>query len=107
MRDQKLITLCNRLVEIEAEWNSVYGATDDEAEQDRLIAPLSDEMGRIECKLRKLGKPKTPAGVQAMARAALSLADKDPEGNVTSTDLRDWMAISVAQVVAEGVALET
>jgi hypothetical protein len=100
--DAELITLCNRLVAIEAEEAIIFKTVVEEDDQDRALEPTTQEYRQIENKLTELGNPTTHAGMRAMARASVAWAPRDPDGEITAgvAGLAEWLAFGVVESLA-------
>ena len=100
--DAELIRLCDRLVANRAEEKAICDA--DEWAPDRgpykaRYDALGEEMDRVTDQLYATADPVTAAGVRAAARAALCVAPKDSDGDITCDGLAEWLAFAVVQHV--------
>jgi hypothetical protein len=100
--DAELITLCNRLVAIEAEEAVIFKTVAEEDDQDRALEPTTQEYRQIEDKLTELGNPTTHAGMRAMARASVAWAPRDLDGEITAgvAGLAEWLAFGIVESLA-------
>jgi hypothetical protein len=98
--DADLIALCDRLVVIEAQRCQVLHTIKEDDAQDVALAPIDEESRQIEARVYELGDPVTPAGVAAVARAAVAEAVKNLDGTLQIRDLSDWLALTVVEHMA-------
>lgn len=109
--EAELIRLCNRLVAIKAEELKLYTEmppVTPEAEK-RLkehLKPGSDAWWNIEARIYELDvTPKTPAGISAVARAALVEAPRHSDGSVIADDLSNWLVWTVIEAIEPNASM--
>ncbi len=104
--EAELIRLCNRLVAIGANEQKLYrtvphATLEGEAQLQERLKPGDEEWRRIEERLYELDiTPKTPAGISAMARAALAEAERTWDGEIVTLDLCGYLAWGVVESIS-------
>lgn len=95
--DGELISLCARLIALEAEEGRLLKAgTGIEAALEDSIR----EWQEIEQRMYQLGLPQTAEGARAIARAALTVADKREDGSLDPKDFGTWLSLMAASYLA-------
>jgi hypothetical protein len=102
MREQELIRLCDRFTDLAQQYDAICDANHHDDVQDALLAPIIAEQREIELRVMELGNPTTPAGIRAMARAAVADAPKATDGHTLTTNLYEYLALSVSESIVSG-----
>jgi hypothetical protein len=101
--DAELISLCDRLVTLEAARRTILYAqhtTEDELRTEPELDAVCDEQQAVFDRITALPEPVTLAGGRAMARAALSEAPIDHDGNLSPMDNAEWLAFGAITFLA-------
>lgn len=101
--DAELIALCDRLVVWETKYDAIYLAMPDDNEADHAAAPMMPEYDEIKRRLYALDAPKTIAGQQAFARAAMASATRYSDGTLMLDDggnIGSYLAFGLAHSMA-------
>jgi hypothetical protein len=101
--DAELISLCDRLVTLEAARRTILYAqhtTEDEHRTEPELDVVCDEQQAVFDRITALPEPVTLAGASAMARAALSEAPIDHDGSLLPMDNAEWLAFGAVTFLA-------
>jgi len=101
--DAELISLCDRLVTLEAARRTILYAqhtTEDEHRTEPELDVVCDEQQAVFDRITALPEPVTLAGARAMARAALSQAPIDRDGSLSPMDDAEWLAFGAVTFLA-------
>jgi hypothetical protein len=101
--DAELISLCDRLVTLEAARRTILYAqhtTEDEHRTEPELDVVCDEQQAVFDRITALPEPVTLAGASAMARAALSEAPIDHDGSLSPMDNAEWLAFGAITFLA-------
>jgi hypothetical protein len=98
--DAELISLCERIVTLEAARRTILDAQHTIEDEDRTepeLAAVCDEQEAVFKRITALPEPVTLAGATAMARAAISQAPLEADGSISFMGDAEWLAFGVAE----------
>jgi len=103
--DAELIRLCDRTVDLEAQFYHLHDTIEDDDERDRLINPICAEQKDIDALVRKMGNPRTIEGARSMARVALAFMPINRQGErEVGHNPEDWYFACIAEFLTGDVA---
>jgi hypothetical protein len=103
--DAELIALCDQFVAVQTEWFLIMDHDEhvsDFGPNNARYEQLEGEKGRLSALIEECESPATPAGIAAVARAALTWVTLDPEGNFKCDSIFEELLVRVAEAVAIG-----
>jgi hypothetical protein len=96
--DGEMITLCHRLVELEAAYDALCSTIEDDDERDAALLPVETEKSQIVSRVEEIGNPTTMEGAKAMARIALAHVPKGLDGTLrVGSNPEDWFFVCIAE----------
>jgi hypothetical protein len=101
--DAGLIALCDQLVDVSARLNALIdtrNTVEDEERTEAQLVALYDERREVVDQIHDAPRLQSDQGRDALARAALAIAERDTEGNITHRT----KAASLAWMVVESLA---
>ena len=103
--EAELMRLCDRLVAIAAENLKLYATMPaatraEERQLEGCLKPSLAEWDKVTARILDLDTlPKTPEGINAVARAALAEAPRRPNGEIITRDLCEYLTWSVLEAI--------
>jgi hypothetical protein len=100
--DEELIRNCDRLAAIRIEELALYSIPDGEEddEYEDTLESLNEKWHQVASLIYASVPPQTLEGVRALARAAITGAERAPDGSTEFVDIAQWMSIRAMEFLA-------
>jgi hypothetical protein len=103
--DAELIPLCDRIVQNEAKQADLFATISNDDELTAALDPLALQQRDMLTQIEQIEGPTTMAGARAMARTALALMPRGPDGDLeVGNEPEDWLHASIAEFLVGSAA---
>jgi hypothetical protein len=100
--DAELIRNCDRLAAIRTEEMALYSVPDEEEDHghEDAVTSLNEKFHQVASLIYASEPPQTLDGIKAMARAAITGAERSPDGSIDMIDMTQWMSIRMIEFLS-------